>query len=91
MEPLMRAVLRTIALALVLAGIGAAPLAAQQQQPPPPGSYGPGELTDYVISYLGADANPSGTLFSHTADGIGNGLAVHTRVKEQVTLRVHDR
>jgi len=51
----MRAVLRTIALALVLAGIGAAPLAAQQQQPPPPppGSYGPGELVSAGHQFFG--------------------------------------
>jgi hypothetical protein len=55
MEPLMRAVLRTVALALVLAGIGAAPLAAQQQQPPPPppGSYGPGELVNAGHQFFG--------------------------------------
>jgi len=55
MEPLMRAVLRTVALALVLAGIGAAPLAAQQQQPPPPppGSYGPGELVSAGHQFFG--------------------------------------
>src|SRR5262249_47770355 len=52
---------------------------------------GSGELTDDVISYLGADANPSSAFFSHPADGIGNGLTVHTRVKEQATLRVHDQ
>src|SRR5262249_6349845 len=50
-----------------------------------------GELTDYVISYLRADANPSGAFCTHTANGIGNGLAVHARVKEQATLRVHDQ
>src|SRR5215475_8391715 len=52
---------------------------------------GPAELTDDVISYLGTDANPSGTLFSHTVDGIGNGLAMHPRIKKQATLRVHDQ
>jgi hypothetical protein len=49
----MRAALRTIALALVLAGIGAAPLAAQQQQPPQPGSYGPGELVNAGHQFFG--------------------------------------
>src|SRR5258705_4344597 len=55
MEPLLRPVLRTVALALVLAGIGAAPLAAQQQQPPPPppGSYGPGELVSAGHQFFG--------------------------------------
>jgi hypothetical protein len=43
---------------------------------------GPGELTDDVIADLRADANPSGPLFAHAADGISDGLAVHTRVKE---------
>src|SRR5262245_54585706 len=50
-----------------------------------------GELTDDVISHLGANANPSGAFFSQPADGIGDGLAVHARVKEQAPLRVHDQ
>jgi hypothetical protein len=36
MEPVMRAVMRTIALVLALVGLGGGPLAAQQANPPPP-------------------------------------------------------
>src|SRR5262245_37523480 len=53
----MRAVLRTLALALLIAGFGAGPLSAQQQQPPPPpppgGSYGPGELVGAGHQFFG--------------------------------------
>ena len=50
----MRAVLRTLALVLILSGIGAAPLSAQQQPPPPPpGGYGPGELVNAGHEFFG--------------------------------------
>jgi hypothetical protein len=41
MEPSMRALMRTAALVLVLAGLGSGPLAAQQVEPPPPGAAPP--------------------------------------------------
>src|SRR5262249_50699997 len=57
MERPMRAVLRTLALVLVLIGFGAAPLWAQQQPPPPPppqpGGYGPGELVATGHQFFG--------------------------------------
>jgi hypothetical protein len=55
MERPMRAVLRTLALALILTGIGAGPLLAQQQPPPPPppGGYGPGELVNAGHQFFG--------------------------------------
>jgi hypothetical protein len=61
MEATMRTVLRTLALVLVLIGLGAGPLAAQQppppppaaQQPPPPPSYPPGELVGAGHRFFG--------------------------------------
>jgi hypothetical protein len=57
MERPMRAVLRSLALVLVLIGLGAAPLWAQQQPPPPPpqqpGGYGPGELVATGHQFFG--------------------------------------
>jgi len=47
----MRAVLRIIAAVLILAGLGAGPLAAQA--PPPPGTYLPGELIDTGHKFFG--------------------------------------
>jgi hypothetical protein len=57
MELLMRAVLRTLALAFVLAGplagLGVNPAAAQQQPPPNDGTYGPGELVNAGHQFFG--------------------------------------
>ena len=49
----MRAVLRNIAVVLLLAGLGAGPLAAQAPPPPPPGTYLPGELIDTGHKFFG--------------------------------------
>ena len=50
----MRAVLRTLAFALILTGIGAGPLSAQQPPPPPPpGGFGPGELINAGHEFFG--------------------------------------
>ena len=62
MEATMRTVLRTLALVLVLIGLGAGPLAAQQppppppaaqQPPPPPPSYPAGELVGAGHRFFG--------------------------------------
>jgi hypothetical protein len=57
MELLMRAVLRSLAFALVLAGALAgsevSPASAQPQQPPPDGTYGPGELVNAGHQFFG--------------------------------------
>jgi hypothetical protein len=57
MELLMRAVLRSLAFALVLAGALAGsevgPASAQPQQPPPDGTYGPGELVNAGHQFFG--------------------------------------
>jgi hypothetical protein len=50
MEPLMQTILRKLALALVLMGLGAAPAAAQQ----PPNDFGPGELIGAGHQFFGS-------------------------------------
>src|SRR5262245_3219244 len=52
---------------------------------------GPGELADHVVTHLRTDADPSRALFPHAANGIGQGLTVHARIKEQPTLWVYHK
>jgi hypothetical protein len=54
MELPMRAVLRTLAFAFLVAGLTAGPLAAQQPQQQEPGSYGPGELLGTGHQFFGS-------------------------------------
>jgi hypothetical protein len=49
----MRAVLRTLAVVLALAGFGAVPLSAQPQQQPPPNTYPPGEIVNAGHQFFG--------------------------------------
>src|SRR3977135_4311129 len=53
MESSMRAVLRTLALVLALAGFAAAPLLAQSRGPPPPNTYPPGEIVNAGHQFFG--------------------------------------
>jgi hypothetical protein len=77
-EHTMRAVLRIIAVVLILAGIGAGHLAAQAPPPPPPGSYLPGELVDTGHKFFGTVSRGLATVIEKAVSqwGLPNGYVL---------------